>query len=81
MRRSKNTFLGTFTRASLPLFPGVELTCGSSNDNAQASGKKTIAPQDVIAALKDAELESFLPRLEAELKSMFPSAAIRRSWS
>lgn len=44
----------------------------SSNDNAQASGKKTIAPHDVIAALKDAELEHFLPRLEAELKSMFP---------
>jgi hypothetical protein len=41
----------------------------SSNDNAQAAGKKTISPQDVIAALKDAEFEGFVPRLEAELKS------------
>jgi hypothetical protein len=41
----------------------------SSNDNAQAAGKKTISPLDVIAALKDAEFEGFVPRLEAELKS------------
>lgn len=34
------------------------------------SNKKTISPQDVMSALKDAELEGFLPRLEAELKSM-----------
>jgi hypothetical protein len=33
------------------------------------SNKKTISPQDVMSALKDAELEGFLPRLEAELKS------------
>nr|POE49322.1 hypothetical protein CFP56_32472 [Quercus suber] len=39
-----------------------------SNENARSNNKKTIAPADVIAALKDAELESFLPRLEAELK-------------
>lgn len=44
----------------------------SANDNAQASGKKTISPQDVMAALKDAELEGFQPRLEAELKSELP---------
>lgn len=41
----------------------------SSNDLAHIGGKKTISPQDVMSALKDAELEGFLPRLEAELKS------------
>jgi len=41
----------------------------SSSENAQASGKKTVMPPDVIAALKDAEFDGFLPRLEAELKS------------
>ena len=45
--------------------------CCSSNDLARMSNKKTISPQDVMSALKDAELEGFLPRLEAELKSMF----------
>lgn len=29
-------------------------------------------PPDVVAALKDAEFEDFLPRLEAELKSERP---------
>lgn len=43
----------------------------SSSENAQASGKKTIMPPDVIAALKDAEFDGFLPRLEAELKSKY----------
>ena len=38
------------------------------------SNKKTISPQDVMSALKDAELEGFLPRLEAELKSRFRSS-------
>lgn len=41
----------------------------SSNDITQAGGKKTILPQDVMAALKDAELEAFIPRLGDELKS------------
>lgn len=41
----------------------------SSNDLAHIGGKKTISPQDVMSALKDAELEGFLPRLEGELKS------------
>jgi len=31
-------------------------------------------PPDVVAALKDAEFEDFLPRLEAELKSKFPTS-------
>jgi DNA polymerase epsilon subunit 3 len=48
--------------------------CFSSNDLARMSNKKTISPQDVMSALKDAELEGFLPRLEAELKSMFHSS-------
>ena len=48
----------------------------SSNDLARMSNKKTISPQDVMSALKDAELEGFLPRLEAELKSMFNLAHI-----
>lgn len=48
----------------------------SSNDLARMSNKKTISPQDVMSALKDAELEGFLPRLEAELKSMFHLAHI-----
>ncbi|EGP91907.1 uncharacterized protein MYCGRDRAFT_29087, partial [Zymoseptoria tritici IPO323] len=47
----------------------VSYIASNSNDNAQAGGKKTISPQDVMAALKDAELEEFIPRLEAELKS------------
>ncbi|CZT22665.1 uncharacterized protein RCC_08370 [Ramularia collo-cygni] len=46
----------------------VSYIASNSNDNAQAGGKKTILPQDVMAALKDAELEEFLPRLDAELK-------------
>jgi len=41
----------------------------SANELVQLGGKKTVMPQDVMAALKDAELEEFLPRLEAELKS------------
>jgi hypothetical protein len=45
-------------------------TLASSNDLAHMGGKKTISPQDVLSALKDAELDAFLPRLEAELKSM-----------
>ncbi|KAK4560320.1 hypothetical protein LTR86_005515 [Recurvomyces mirabilis] len=46
----------------------VSYIASTSNENAQASGKKTIMPPDVVAALKDAEFEEFLPRLEAELK-------------
>ncbi|KAK4634720.1 DNA polymerase epsilon subunit D [Fulvia fulva] len=46
----------------------VSYLAANSNDNAQASGKKTISPQDVMAALKDAELENFLPVVEAQLK-------------
>jgi len=48
----------------------------SSNDLARMSNKKTISPQDVMSALKDAELEGFLPRLEAELKSTSHAAAM-----
>ncbi|EME50092.1 hypothetical protein DOTSEDRAFT_119071 [Dothistroma septosporum NZE10] len=46
----------------------VSYIAANSNDNAQASGKKTISPHDVMAALKDAELEHFLPVVEAQLK-------------
>ncbi|WPG99714.1 DNA polymerase epsilon subunit D [Acrodontium crateriforme] len=46
----------------------VSYIASSSSENAQSNGKKTIVPQDVINALKDAEFESFLPRVEAELK-------------
>jgi hypothetical protein len=42
----------------------------SSNEYAQLEGKKTIQPADVIAALKENEFEHFIPRLEAELKSI-----------
>jgi hypothetical protein len=48
----------------------------SSNDLARMSNKKTISPQDVMSALKDAELEGFLPRLEAELKSELDLSSI-----
>lgn len=44
----------------------------SSNENATMAGKKTIQPQDVMAALKEHEFDSFLPRLEAELQSTYP---------
>jgi hypothetical protein len=43
----------------------------SSNEIAQSSGKKTIQPSDVTAALKDCEFEEFIPRLEKELKSVY----------
>ena len=46
-----------------------KLTHGSANESAQQSGKKTISPQDVMAAMKDCEFDDFQPRLEAELKS------------
>ncbi|KAL1586866.1 hypothetical protein WHR41_03996 [Cladosporium halotolerans] len=46
----------------------VSYIASNSNDLARMGGKKTISPQDVMSALKDAELEGFLPRLEAELK-------------
>ncbi|KAM0723026.1 hypothetical protein Q7P37_001224 [Cladosporium fusiforme] len=46
----------------------VSYIAANSNDLARMGGKKTISPQDVMSALKDAELEGFLPRLEAELK-------------
>lgn len=53
----------------------------SANDNAQASGKKTIMPPDVLAALKDTEFENFLPRLEAELKSKCASDVLGARFS
>lgn len=46
----------------------VSYIASNSNEIAQSGGKKTISPQDVMAAMKDCELEDFLPRLEAELK-------------
>ncbi|KAK6395215.1 hypothetical protein LTR65_000684 [Meristemomyces frigidus] len=46
----------------------VNFIASNAYENAQSSGKKTIMPPDVVAALKDAEFENFLPRLEAELK-------------
>ncbi|KAK5734843.1 hypothetical protein LTR17_008613 [Elasticomyces elasticus] len=46
----------------------VNYIASTSFENAQLANKKTIMPPDVVAALKDAEFESFLPRLEAELK-------------
>nr|POE54877.1 dna polymerase epsilon subunit d [Quercus suber] len=46
----------------------VSYIASNSNENARTNNKKTIAPTDVFAALKDAELENFLPRLEAELQ-------------
>lgn len=33
--------------------------------------KRTIQPKDVLDALSEMEFEGFLPRLEAELASMF----------
>ncbi|KAK5114881.1 hypothetical protein LTR62_002039 [Meristemomyces frigidus] len=46
----------------------VSYIASNANENTQNAGKKTVMPPDVVAALKDAEFESFLPRLEAELK-------------
>lgn len=40
-------------------------------ENATGSGKKTIQPQDVLVALRDTEFDFMIPRIEAELKSMF----------
>jgi hypothetical protein len=54
---------------AIDIYQSIADLYSSSSENAQASGKKTIMPPDVVAALKDAEFEDFLPRLEAELKS------------
>lgn len=40
-----------------------------ANDNAVGSNRKTISPQDVLAALDEIEFEFFKPRLEQELQS------------
>lgn len=67
---------GTAHHVRLPLLwttslmiPCTDSERYSSNELAQSSGKKTIQPQDVMSCIKDAELEHFLPRLEAELQS------------
>ncbi|KAK1060968.1 hypothetical protein LTR74_011427 [Friedmanniomyces endolithicus] len=46
----------------------VNYIASTAYENAQLSNKKTIMPPDVVTALKDAEFEGFLPRLDAELK-------------
>ncbi|KAK5164968.1 uncharacterized protein LTR77_009633 [Saxophila tyrrhenica] len=46
----------------------VSYIASNSNEFAANAGKKTIMPQDVLAAMKDCEFESFKPRLEAELQ-------------
>ncbi|KAF2862848.1 histone-fold-containing protein [Piedraia hortae CBS 480.64] len=46
----------------------VNYIASASSENALAGGKKTLMPADVMAALKDAELEQFIPRLQEELK-------------
>jgi DNA polymerase epsilon subunit 3 len=46
------------------------LTRYSANDNTERSSKKTIQPDDVFDAVRDLEFEAFLPRLEAEFRSM-----------
>lgn len=40
----------------------------SANEHTQRANRKTIAPQDVLAALDDLEFPEFKPRLEAELQ-------------
>ena len=47
----------------------LKLTFHSANESVQSSGKKTITPQDMMAALKDCEFAEFLPRVESELHS------------
>lgn len=51
------------------LYRIVLLTCDSANENAAASNRKTITPQDVLNALDELEFAEFRPRLEAELIS------------
>ncbi|KAK4988957.1 hypothetical protein LTR66_003798 [Elasticomyces elasticus] len=46
----------------------VNYIAAHGNEAAQAAGKKTIQPLDVMAAIKELEFEEFLPRLEAELE-------------
>ncbi|KAK4997954.1 hypothetical protein LTR66_002731 [Elasticomyces elasticus] len=46
----------------------VNYIAAHGNEAAQAAGKKTIQPLDVMAAIKELEFEGFLPRLEAELE-------------
>lgn len=36
-------------------------------------GKKTILPKDILEAVKELEFEEFVPRLENELKSLWPA--------
>ncbi|KAL7266145.1 hypothetical protein RUND412_011321 [Rhizina undulata] len=42
---------------------------GSANDHAKLHGRKTIAPKDILEAMRIMEFDDFLPRLEAELES------------
>ncbi|KAF2154609.1 histone-fold-containing protein [Myriangium duriaei CBS 260.36] len=45
----------------------VNFLAASASENALASGKKTIMPHDVFAALKDQEFEALVPRVQAEM--------------
>ena len=45
------------------------IVLSSSSEIALSSGKKTINPRDVYAALQDLEFDSFLPRVKAEVES------------
>ena len=51
----------------------------SAQSHTSASGKKTIQPHDVMAALHDLELEFMIPRLEAELVKFKDKEAHKRN--
>jgi DNA polymerase epsilon subunit 3 len=51
----------------------------SAAENAQRSGKKTVMPQDVYAAMKELEFDFMLPRLEAEVTQFTSIQADKRN--
>ncbi|RPA85722.1 histone-fold-containing protein [Ascobolus immersus RN42] len=52
-----------------------------ANEKARLAGKKTIMPKDVFDALKEMELEEFVPVLENALDKFNARAALKRSAS
>lgn len=43
-----------------------------ANDQAKLHGRKTINPKDILEAMQIMEFSDFLPRLKAELDSLYP---------
>ncbi|KAF4547853.1 DNA polymerase epsilon subunit D-like protein [Elsinoe fawcettii] len=55
----------------------VNFLASQASENALASGKKTIMPHDVYAALKENEFDSFVERVKEETISMLQTLAYK----